>query len=188
MISLQEFVSNLVSKIEDAGMSYMIAGSLASSILGKPRTTNDVDIVIAPNVDQLKKFIQSFTDEHYVDAAAAQEALRTQTMFNVIDPQSGWKVDFVVLKQRAYSQTEFQRRQQNNFSGIRVFVASPEDVILSKLERSKESESERQFQDALGVAVVQWDRLDKVYLRKWAVELGISHLLEKLLEQAQVQS
>ena len=69
--------------------------------------------------------------------------------------------------------------------GIQVSAISPEDAILSKLEWSKESQSERQFHDALGVAVVQWQRLDKAYLRKWAQELSVADLLETLLNHAE---
>ena len=63
-------------------------------------------------------------------------------------------------------------------------MTSAEDIILSKLEWSKDRQSERQFGDALGVAVVQWDRLDVNYLRKWAKELQVRDSLEQLLEQA----
>ncbi len=69
--------------------------------------------------------------------------------------------------------------------GIQVSVISPEDAILSKLEWSKENQSERQFGDALGVAVIQWQRLDKVYLQKWARELSVGDLLETLLNYAE---
>lgn len=185
MISLREFVSRVVKKLDEVGIPYMISGSFASSVHGEPRATNDVDVVIAPTVEQLNAFVQSLGNEYYVDSAAAQEAFRTQTMFNVVDHQTGWKIDLILLKKRAYSQTEFQRRRQSNFTGLDVYVVSPEDAILSKLEWSKEAESERQYRDALGVAAVQWERLDKVYLRKWASELHVENLLEKIIDQAQ---
>ena len=115
----------------------------------------------------------------------AQEALQNRSMFNVIDYQTGGKADFIIRKDCAFSFEKFRRRIAANILGIQVPVISPEDAILSKLEWLKESQSERQFRDALGVAVVQWQRLDKVYLRKWAQELSVADLLETLLSHAE---
>lgn len=94
------------------------------------------------------------------------------------------KADFIIRKDRAFSLEEFKRRISANILGIQVSIISPEDAILSKLEWSKESQSERQFRDVLGVAVVQ-QRLDKVYLWKWARELSVADLLGTLLSHAE---
>ena len=59
-----------------------------------------------------------------------------------------------------------------------VYVASPEDTILSKLQWAKMSGSERQTRDALRVYEMQRDGLDEAYLARWAVELGVEELLE----------
>ena len=68
--------------------------------------------------------------------------------------------------------------------GIEVAVQSPEDTILSKLSWGKDSGSEMQYRDALGVALQQWQNLDQEYLRRWAAELDVSELLEKVLTEA----
>jgi len=106
-------------------------------------------------------------------------------MFNVIDYQTGWKADFIIRKDRAFSLEEFRRRICTNILGVQVSVVSPEDAILSKLEWSKAGELGLQFRDALGIAVVQWESLDKEYLRKWARELNIDDLLQTLLNNAE---
>jgi hypothetical protein len=71
--------------------------------------------------------------------------------------------------------------------GLDVWVVSAEDVILSKLEWAKNSESSQQYRDALGVATVQYDRLDRDYLYKWAKELQVESSLEQLLKYAKEQ-
>ena len=180
-----DFLGRLVAKLEDAGIPYMISGSLGSSLHGEPRATNDIDLVIAPTAAQLTTFIQSLNEGYYVSPEVAQEALQNRSMFNVIDHQTGGKADFIIRKDRAFSFEEFRRRIPANMLGIQASVISPEDAILSKLEWSKESQSERQFGDALGVAVIQWQRLDKAYLRKWARELSVGDLLETLLNHAE---
>ena len=183
-MSQKDFLAKLIAKLENSGIPYMISGSLGSSLHGEPRATNDIDLVIAPTVAQLNSFIQSLSTDYYVSPEAAQEAFRNRSMFNVIDHQTGWKADLLIRKDRAFSLEEFGRRISANILGVEVTVVSPEDAILSKLEWSKESESELQFRDALGIAVVQWDNLDRDYLRKWARELSVENLLETLLSNA----
>ena len=130
-------------------------------------------------------YIQSLNEGYDVRPEAAQEALQNRSVFNVIDYQTGGKVDFIIRKDRAFSLEEFKRRISANILGLQVSIIFPEDAILSKLKWLKESQSERQFRDALGVAVVQWQRLDKVYLWKWARELSVAALLGTLLSHAE---
>ena len=184
-MSQKDFLARLVMKLENAGIPYMISGSFGSSLHGEPRATNDIDLIIAPTARQLNIFIQSLSEGYYVSSEAAREAFRNRSIFNVIDYQTGWKADFIIRKDRAFSLEEFRRRICANILGVQVSVVSPEDAILSKLEWSKAGESGLQFRDALGIAVVQWESLDKEYLRKWARELSIEDLLETLLSNAE---
>ncbi|MDI6739570.1 MAG: hypothetical protein QME74_04315 [Candidatus Edwardsbacteria bacterium] len=179
-----EFLARLIEALDAAGIRYMISGSLGSSAHGEPRATNDVDLVIFTDRAGIESLITLLGDGWYVDRNAALEALKRRSMFNVIDMISGWKADLIIRKNRAYSIEEFGRRMKGEIDGVSVFVAAPEDIILSKLEWSAAAESERQYRDALGVAVVQWQTLDKNYLRKWAPELGVDEILERLLEDA----
>ena len=184
-MSQKDFLSRLVTKLENGGIPYMISGSLGSSFHGEPRATNDIDVVISPTREQLNTFLQSLGEGYYVSSEAAQEAFQNRSMFNVIDYETGWKADFIIRKERPFSLKEFERRLRGTIVGVRVFVVSPEDAILSKLEWSKAGETESQFRDALGVAVVQWEKLDRPYLQKWARELDVEDLLQKLLTTAE---
>ncbi len=181
----KEFLANVVNILEELEIPYMFTGSIGSSFHGEPRATNDVDVVISLDEKQLKSLIHSFKGDYYISESAAFDGFNSKTMFNVIDSKSGWKADFIILKSRPFSIQEFKRRQLCNFSDINVFIVSTEDTILSKLEWAKETQSEKQFLDALGVAVVQWKELDREYLNKWAVELDIQESLDNLLNQAE---
>ena len=151
----------------------------------EPRTTNDIDIVIRPTLGQLRVLIDSLEKHQYASRDAAEEALARESMFNVIDTSSGWKVDFLVRKSRPYAIEEFNRRKSMDFLGHRICFISPEDSILSKLEWAKKNESERQFRDAESVAVLQWPSLDFHCLRKWARELSIEDELNQILKHAE---
>ena len=102
-------------------------------------------------------------------------------MFNVIDFQTGIKVDLIFAKQRPFSRQEFQRREQTQIMGVECPVVTAEDSILSKLEWAKLTESERQLSDADGVCRVNSSSLDIAYLRKWASELQVEDLLQRVL-------
>jgi hypothetical protein len=182
MKSQPEFIHAICGALDAAGIPYMIGGSVASSVHGPPRATNDVDIVIAPTAAQLDQFLGTVS-EYYVNRSAARDAFRRRSMFNVIDTPSGNKADLMFLQPRPYSTAELQRRVRVSFAGQDIYVASAEDVILSKLEWSKMGESDRQFQDAAKVALARWPDLDIEYLRKWAVELDVFDELNELLRQ-----
>lgn len=184
MTGQEDFLKRLVEILENTRIPYMLCGSVSSSFHGQPRATNDVDIVIAPTAEQIQAFIKSLGKNYYISSQAVQDALMLHSMFNVVDIQAGYKADFIICKKRPFSYQELERRRNVNMIGLNVWVLSPEDVILSKLEWSKDSNSSQQFRDALGVAVVQWEHLDKDYLHKWASELGVTGQLKELLEQA----
>jgi hypothetical protein len=75
---------------------------------------------------------------------AALEA-HTRPLFNVIDLATGWKIDLIIRKSRAFSQEEFGRRQLVSVQGLPLYVASAEDVVIAKLEWSKLAQSQRRW-------------------------------------------
>jgi hypothetical protein len=188
MITQKEFLERLIGLLDKAGIPYMVAGSMSSSVHGRPRATQDARIVIDPRQGQLESLIALLEQDHYVSREAAFDALRHRTMFNVIHLEGGWKADLIILKNRPFNRQEFDRRCQIDAMGQRFWVVSPEDIILSKLEWMKGRESEVQYSDAFGVAVTQWANLNMEYLRTWAGELGVDDLLVRLLREAGEQA
>jgi hypothetical protein len=179
------FLRKLTERLTRLGIDYMLVGSSSSSIHGEPRSTNDIDVVVKLSPAQLDRLVAEFSVDSYVSAAAAREALRNQTMFNVVDYETGWKADLIVLKRAPYDIEEFHRRISATYQGVEVYCATPEDVILSKLRWLGMTSSERQKKDALSVAQVCWNELDFSYLNRWAAELGIEALLAEVLQEAE---
>jgi hypothetical protein len=176
MTELRALLERLVRLLDRSGIPFMIAGSFASTVHGLPRTTQDLDIVIDPPTPQaLDALVGSMSpDDYYVDLDAARDALRRRSMFNVIDHASGWKIDFVVRKNRAFSRDEFERRMQLTLLDVAVFVASPEDTIVAKVEWSQLSGgSERQRRDVAGIVATMGEQLDRAYVERWIQELGL---------------
>lgn len=152
----------------------MLTGSYASSYHGVPRATQDIDIVISATPDQIRALGAALpASEYYFDLGAALNAHRREGLFNVLDMASGWKIDFIIRKSRPFSRGEFDRRAAVDVEGVRLYVASAEDVLIAKLEWAKRSGSERQVQDAAGILRIRSRDLDQGYVETWVRELGL---------------
>jgi hypothetical protein len=183
-MSQEVFFEKITSALDKAGIPFMVVGSLASSLHGNPRFTQDADLVIRPDGRSLEVFLQQIGSEFYLAPETARQALRTHSMFNIIDAGSGWKVDLIIAPPSDFGEQAFLRRVWACVLGVDVAVQSPEDTILSKLLWGKESGSEMQYRDALSVAVLRWEKLDQQYLRRWAAELDVVESLDRVLAEA----
>jgi len=165
----------IVDRLTQLEISYMIVGSVAALAHGRSRATQDFDLVIDVDSTRLRALVASLPEgRFYVSEQAALDALRDQTMFNVVDMETGWKIDLVQRKRRAFSTMEFSRRQELDLLGLRVFVASLEDTIIAKLEWSQlGGGSSRQLEDVRELLRLAGHRLDEAYVAHWTTELGL---------------
>lgn len=167
-------LARIVRLLDAADIPHMVVGSLASSFHGEPRQTRDIDIVIDPSDDALRRFIAMLpVDELYADADAAGEALTRRGAFNVIEIASGWKVDLMIRRDRPFSREEFGRRLAVRLLETDAHVATAEDTILAKLEWAREGSSERQLRDVAAILEAQGESLDHAYLARWVGVLGV---------------
>jgi len=173
-MSVPDVFRRITTALDQAGIGYMLSGSFASAHYGAPRSTQDIDLVIEATPTQLRAFIDGLSgNEYYADLDSALEAHKQQSMFNVIDLATGWKIDLIIRKSRAFSQEEFRRRQRVTLHDVPLFLASAEDVVISKLEWAKLAQSRRQLEDAAAILRVRWDALDHSYMAKWIKELDL---------------
>ncbi len=173
-MSLATFIRTVAGILEKAQVPYMLTGSLAAAYYATPRATQDVDVVIDTPEEGIERLVIGLLDSgFYVDRAAALSAWRTRTQFNAIDPDSGWKVDLIVRRDRAFSEVEFKRRERAEILGIEVALATLEDVILAKLEWAKMGDSELQRTDVVRLLERAGARLDQEYIEAWVSELGL---------------
>jgi hypothetical protein len=174
-VSLTAFLRRVVEALDQAGVSYMLTGSLAAAYYAVPRATQDIDVVIETEERGLDRLVQGLLSAGwYVDRDAALEALRVRGQFNAIEPESGWKADFIVRRDRSYSREEFGRRERISLLGVELAVASLEDVVISKLEWSSLGDSALQRRDVVQLLERTWPRLDRVYLDDWITTLGLN--------------
>lgn len=191
MPSDAEIVVRIVAGIfNDQDIPYLLGGSVASSILGIPRFTLDVDFVAEIRLPQVPALQTAFLDGFYADASMMEEAIRRESSFNVIHLETMYKAVIFIRATTPWAVSEWERRRPARLGegvyAADVLVASPEDVVLHKLTwfRMGGGVSDRQWSDVLGVLKVQANALDRGYLTRWANELGLSDLLHQAMEDA----
>ncbi|MEP7082220.1 MAG: hypothetical protein ABI841_04495 [Chloroflexota bacterium] len=178
-MSQAELLARMVRHLNGAGIPHMVVGSLASSFHAEPRTTRDIDLVIDPTADALRRFVEALpASDFYVDMGAAREAFDRRSSFNVVELESGWKVDLMMRRDRPFSREEMDRRIAVRLLGTDTHVATAEDTIIAKLEWAKVGASERQLQDIAGILWAS-DALDSAYIERWVSALDLADVWER---------
>lgn len=177
--------------LDEIGVPYLVGGSMASSMLGEPRSTVDIDLAVHLRGADVGRLVSALQPEFYVDEEVARRAVERRTSFNAIHQPTVLKVDFFVLGDAPFDRAQLERRRLSPVLEAheqRVFISSAEDLILRKLDwyRLGGGVSDRQWRDVLGILKVQAGRLELPYLQRWAAELGLAALLERALGEAGV--
>ena len=180
----------VVKVFEKIGISYYLGGSVASSAYGIARATLDVDLVADLSAQHVNPLTEMLKSDYYIDKEMILDAIKRHSSFSFIHLETMLKVDIFIIKDRPYDGVAFQRKRKDTLDeeqgAAEFYLASPEDIILNKLEwfQMGGKVSERQWHDVLGIMKVQRELMDKEYLRRWAAELGISDLLEQAFRDA----
>jgi len=184
-VSVQIVFEKLRSALEAVDIPYFVTGSFASSAHGIPRSTNDIDIVIAPSREQLRLLLQHLSDSEFAtDLEDVFDAFERQSLFNIVDYSTLWKIDFIFKQHTPFDASRFNRRGIIEIAGVLLYTASPEDILLAKLRWAKLGESERQMNDAVGIIQVQRENLDVEYVSRWVVALELDEQWATAQERA----
>ena len=179
----KEFFESVLTFLETSKIPYMVTGSVGSILFGEPRLTNDMDVVVELSADSVDRLSREFPpQEFYLPPVETMRAeIESRRQFNLIHVGSGSKVDFIVRKEREFSRTEFARRMRVQFSeSLQACSATPEDIILSKLQYYQAGKSEKHLDDIRGMLRISGNDLDMPYLKGWAGKLGLVEMLEQL--------
>jgi len=168
---------DITSRLEAAGIDYMLTGSVALNCYAQPRMTRDIDLVVAFYLKDAARIEEVLGSDYYVSAEAAREAVLNQSSFNAVDQKSLLKVDFIVRKHSEYRQFEFTRRKRLRLEEFEVWIVSKEDLILSKLDWARDSQSERQRADVENLIATG---CDMEYLKTWSAKLNLTDMLTRV--------
>ena len=178
----------VAAALECCGVRYPVGGSVASSVTGEPRSTMDVDLVVALTQEDVEPFLASLGDGFYADEETLRSAIRTRSSVNLIHSETSTKVDLFILGGTPLDDEQMERRVRLQVAtGPERFldVYTAEDILLQKLRwyRPGNEASDRQWRDILGIIGVQGRRLDRPYLRRGALTQGVTDLLDRALGQ-----
>jgi hypothetical protein len=169
----------VTARLDAAGFAYMVTGSVALSLYAEPRMTRDVDLVVELGPSDTARLVDVFGAEFHVDADRIRDAITARSMFNVIHTAAVVKLDIIVRKAGAYREAEFRRRRRAEIDGASMWVVSPEDLLLSKLDWARDSRSEVQLRDVQKLIQAQ-PSLDWTYIQEWADRLGLRELVREV--------
>jgi hypothetical protein len=183
-------VAKVAQALEGLHVPYFVGGSLASSTFGLPRATQDVDLIADLRPKHVSSLVTTLGTEFHAEADAIRDAILRRSSFNLIHLPTLYKVDVFVSQSDPWAREEMTRRREQQIDLgadiVTLYLCSPEDTILHKLQwyRAGGGVSDRQWSDVLGVLKVQTNALDRIYLRYWAGELGLTELLEQAFRDA----
>jgi len=176
-----DIIRTIVTRLSKAEIPYMFTGSIATNFYATPRMTRDIDVIIELRETDVDCLCNLFEKDFYADRDMIISAVKSNGMFNMIHYESVFKIDFIIRKDDKYRHVEFKRRKRIVFEGMEIYVATPEDLVLSKLYWAKESLSELQLGDVKNL-LKSVKILDKDYLEQWARYLDIEELYRKVKE------
>jgi hypothetical protein len=165
------FFQKITDVLNESNIPYMLSGSVAMSIYIVPRATRDFDFIIHLEEKNIDRFIQHFQEGYYCDKDSIQDAVKRRSLFNIIDHASGFKADFVVLKNEPFRQEEFNRRKKVDFFDKTIYVVSPEDLLISKVIWIQDYQSAQQAEDIKNLTAIE--NMDWTYIKKWITTLNL---------------
>jgi hypothetical protein len=171
----------VVERLDRAGIPYMVTGGLAVSYWGFPRTTHDIDIVIEAKKEDKEKLVALFEKDFYISPEVTEDAIERRFAFNIIHFKSGIKIDFWLAKKDPFGVLEFKRRLRRKIFNTKIYIISPEDLILSKLLSYKETQSTRRLEDAR--SILKTSKVDLSYIKNWAEKQSIIEILEEIMKK-----
>lgn len=182
----EKLLKKITQILDNLNIQYFVIGGLAVAAWGRLRATFDIDMVIQliePQVGHLAKSLRELSRFSYIDEQMIKQAIQRKGEFNFIDGETGLKVDFWIAKKDEHTLLRLKRKIAKNIGNQKIYFISPEDLILSKLEFYKISESSRHLEDAESVLKISGEKLDMKYLNQWAEKLGVLEILNKLIKK-----
>jgi hypothetical protein len=181
-------VADVARVLEALGLRYAVGGSLASSVAGEPRSTQDADISVELPPEHVDALLDGLSAKFYVPAERLRHAARERLSVNIIHLQTAVKVDLFVAGATPIDEEVLRRRvafSPRSASHV-LYVYTPEDVLLHKLRWYQRGggTSERQWRDVIGIIRVQGSALDRDYIRRWADALGVADLSARAFAEA----
>jgi hypothetical protein len=183
-VSATDLVLRLIAVLNELGVPYMLVGSYSSNYYGRARATQDADFVVEISAEQVRELAARPGPAFHVDPQMSFETLTMKSRYVIEHPATAFTIELFLLADDKYNRLRFARRREVEFEGTRVFVPSPEDVVVMKLRWSKGGNRSKDIGDVANVLAMRRQELDLDYVRRWCDRQGTRELLERMLGEA----
>lgn len=182
-LEVEEVAAAVARALEQVGVEYALGGSVATSLQGEPRSTNDIDFAVRLSAPQAAPLVAALGPDFAVDEPSLLEAIEKGRSANIFHLPSMTKVDLFIRGGEPFDEMELSRRRPVRLRSVdlEISVASPEDNLLRKLRwfRLGGETSDRQWRDILGLLRISGGTMDMAYVERWARTLGVDDLLAR---------
>lgn len=179
-MNFEQVTLNVVKKLNQSKISYMLTGALAVNYYGEPRTTHDIDLVVQIAENDIPVLIMLFEEDFFIDDESIRIALKEDSMFNIIHKEIALKVDFWICGNDEFAREEFKHRIKVEALETEMWFPIAEDVIIMKLDWYKSSDIDKHFLDALGIYRIQKENLDTGYITQWVSRKSTIKIWQKI--------
>ena len=186
-MSTEEIVYRVIDALHIAGVPFMLVGSFSSNFYGIARSTQDADLVVQLGEISPARIADYLGEDFQLDPQMSFETITATHRFILTHRESAFKIELFLLSNDPHDQERFSRRRLEQLSGHQVYIASPEDIVITKLRWSKAGSRRKDIDDVRGVIHVQQNALDWAYIERWCDSHGTRKLLESVREEAATQ-
>ena len=179
----------VIEALDAAGVEYLIGGAIAEWAWGEPRATQDLDLVVKIPIKAINKLSKELEKrDMLIPAEIILDSIledRVDIPLNAIHMHSGLKADLYPVRDGdELRQSAFRRRQQVDYGPPigKVYIHSPEDLILYKLIYFGLSQQSKHSRDIVAILKAKKNELDLDYIEGWAARLGLSSLWKEMLD------
>lgn len=163
----------VLDKLDKLEIPYVITGSMAMGFHVTQRHTKDIDLIIILPFGKIKNFIETFEKDFYCYPPSVEEGVKEQRLFNLIDNETGFKIDFIPLEnEKEFEIHKFEEREQVSIEGKDIWIVSAENLLISKLIWIQELKSEKQILDIENLLLLS--SLDKEKIKFWIDKLSLN--------------
>lgn len=175
----EDAVSTVIRALDAIGMPHMLTGSLASNLYGVPRSSHDADLVLQTLQFDFAALRKELGPGLHINPQLSFESITGTYRYNINKLEGKpFKVELFFLSDDPHDRCRFERRRPTSFDGHATFVASPEDVVITKLRWWQIEKRNKDIDDVRNVLAVQRDSLDWPYIEKWCDQHGTRKLLD----------
>ncbi len=178
-MTAEQIVYQVLDALDAAGVPFMLVGSFSSNFYGVPRSTRDVDFVVNLGNISPAEVARRLGPDFQLDPQMSFETVTGTSRFIAVHSASAFKVEFFLLSDDPHDRERFARRRLESMPGHQTYVASPEDIIITKLRWSKSGNRKKDVDDVRNVIRIQGNAIDWGYVEYWCGLHGTRDLLDR---------